>query len=248
MQPTSSQTQQPQVLFISTQLEPLPSKQQQQGQNGPQQQQLQVLNINADPMLSTLPRLMSPDSAALMSPAVQVSPGLQQDMSLSLRIRALLAHTAQSILSPSSLSPFSAAGAVSQLSSNQFTTSTTDNAQQQGPKGILKRSGTHDVQKTNSLQQHDGDQLLKGRAQTLPTHLPSQYHQQQPALRKQFRFNETVIVGEAHGKEEYERKSDFQLNLTPELAMEIKKELNYFKQFEMAVHDDARQHTHLFKL
>lgn len=71
-----------------------------------------------------------------------------------------------------------------------------------------------------------------------------------PALvsNKQFRFNETVYVGEAHSSDDYERKSDFQLRLTAELAYMIKRELNEFKSNEMPVHEESKKFTHIFKL
>ncbi|KAI3644263.1 hypothetical protein MP228_010427 [Amoeboaphelidium protococcarum] len=64
----------------------------------------------------------------------------------------------------------------------------------------------------------------------------------------QFRFNEVVLVGEAHHREDYDRKSDFVLHLTPAIAMMIKRELNDFKSNEMPVHETSRIYTHLFKL
>ena len=65
---------------------------------------------------------------------------------------------------------------------------------------------------------------------------------------KQMRFNPVVTVGETHHREVYERKSDYMLHLTPELAYMIKKELNEFKTTEMAVHESSRIYTHLFKM
>jgi hypothetical protein len=69
-----------------------------------------------------------------------------------------------------------------------------------------------------------------------------------PKHSKQFRFNETVLVGEVHSKEDYDRRSDFHLVLTPEIAMAIKTELNDFKSNEMMVHMQSRHMTHLFTI
>ncbi|KAI3661935.1 hypothetical protein MP638_005976 [Amoeboaphelidium occidentale] len=65
---------------------------------------------------------------------------------------------------------------------------------------------------------------------------------------KKFRFNETVLVGECFNAEDYDRKSDFTLTLTPEIAYMIKRELNEFKTQEMPVHEGSKQFTHLFRL
>ncbi len=65
---------------------------------------------------------------------------------------------------------------------------------------------------------------------------------------KVFRFNEVVYVGEALSGDVYERKSDFQLSLTPELAYMIKRELNEFKANEMPIHEESKQNTHFFKV
>jgi len=63
---------------------------------------------------------------------------------------------------------------------------------------------------------------------------------------KSFRFNEQVLVGETYPKEDYERRSDFMLSLTPEKAYLIKKELNDYKREEMNVHETSRCFTHFF--
>lgn len=63
---------------------------------------------------------------------------------------------------------------------------------------------------------------------------------------KHFRFNSSVLLGEAHSKFEYDRKSDFVLHLTPQVATQIKMELNEFKSTEMPVHENSKCYTHLF--
>lgn len=63
---------------------------------------------------------------------------------------------------------------------------------------------------------------------------------------KQFRFNEQVLVGETWPRYDYERKSGYSLQLTPQKAYQIKKELNDFKRDEMAVHEESRCYTHFF--
>ena len=65
---------------------------------------------------------------------------------------------------------------------------------------------------------------------------------------KNFRFNEIVLVGEAIAKEDYDRTPDFVLRLTPDLAMQIKQELNEFKTKEMPVHESSARFTHFFKM
>ena len=62
---------------------------------------------------------------------------------------------------------------------------------------------------------------------------------------KKFRFNEQVLVGETWGKGDYDRRADNTLRLTPQLAQQIKQELNEYKVMEMAVHEDSRHNTHL---
>jgi hypothetical protein len=65
-------------------------------------------------------------------------------------------------------------------------------------------------------------------------------------VRKVFRFNEIVLVGETHSKHDYERKSDFVMFLPPHIAHMIKKELNDFKSTEMEVHQESAHNTHLY--
>ena len=76
----------------------------------------------------------------------------------------------------------------------------------------------------------------------------SQDKEMQCREKKTFRFNETVLVGETFAKAEYERRSNYMLHLTPELAFMIKKELNEFKMYDMPVHEESRQFTHLYPL
>jgi hypothetical protein len=64
--------------------------------------------------------------------------------------------------------------------------------------------------------------------------------------KKSFRFNETVMIGETFGADEYQRNSGYVLHLTPDLARFIKKELNDFKLNEMIVHQESAHMTHLF--
>jgi hypothetical protein len=74
---------------------------------------------------------------------------------------------------------------------------------------------------------------------------PSLLRSSLPSRRRQFRFNETVLVGETYGPEEYERKGDMKVHLTPTLAFLIRQELNDFKR-EMPVHPDSAHHTHFY--
>ncbi|CEI93883.1 hypothetical protein RMCBS344292_08109 [Rhizopus microsporus] len=62
-------------------------------------------------------------------------------------------------------------------------------------------------------------------------------------------FSSTVIVHETFSRAEYNRRSDNTYtcqNLTPELALDIKKELNNYKLNHMHVHPQSRQFTHFF--
>ncbi|ORE12989.1 hypothetical protein BCV71DRAFT_230077 [Rhizopus microsporus] len=62
-------------------------------------------------------------------------------------------------------------------------------------------------------------------------------------------FSSTVIVHETFSSAEYDRQSDNTYtcqNLTPELALDIKKELNDHKLNNMHVHPQSRQFTHFF--
>ncbi|PHZ07309.1 uncharacterized protein RHIMIDRAFT_275018 [Rhizopus microsporus ATCC 52813] len=62
-------------------------------------------------------------------------------------------------------------------------------------------------------------------------------------------FSSTVRVHETFSSTEYDRRSDNTYtcqNLTPELALDIKKELNDYKLNHMHVHPQSRQLTHFF--
>jgi hypothetical protein len=65
------------------------------------------------------------------------------------------------------------------------------------------------------------------------------------SCRKKFAFNETVLVGETFSSEEYERKGDLKIQLTPTMAYLIRQELNQFKR-EMVVHEESRKFTHYY--
>ena len=60
-----------------------------------------------------------------------------------------------------------------------------------------------------------------------------------------FRFNETVLVGEAFSPEEYDRKGAMKIHMTPTMAYLIRQELNEFKK-EMAVHVESEKNTHFY--
>ncbi|PVV02442.1 hypothetical protein BB560_003103 [Smittium megazygosporum] len=59
-----------------------------------------------------------------------------------------------------------------------------------------------------------------------------------------FRFNETVVVYETFNEEQYDRTGNPLMKITPEIAYEIKRELNEFKFYEMPVHKDSVVNTH----
>ena len=63
---------------------------------------------------------------------------------------------------------------------------------------------------------------------------------------KQFRFNETVLVGETFGSDEYVRKGDLKIHMTPTMAYLIRQELNDFKRI-MPIHENSRKYTHYYK-
>lgn len=65
-------------------------------------------------------------------------------------------------------------------------------------------------------------------------------------IHQQFRFNEIVLVGESWSKDDYERKGDLKLTLTPALAFFIRQELNEFKA-QMDVHPLSAQNTHFYR-
>lgn len=63
------------------------------------------------------------------------------------------------------------------------------------------------------------------------------------------RFNKLVDIHETYAKGDYDRSSDPDAvctRLTATIATQIKQELNYFKHYEMIVHDSSRIHTHYF--
>jgi hypothetical protein len=90
---------------------------------------------------------------------------------------------------------------------------------------------------TNDL----SDEVLKSRATAAMSPVPKR-------INKKFRFCEQVMIGQAHSAEEYDRRPDFILRITPDLARTIKAELNDFKANEMAVHEEARSMTHFYKM
>lgn len=61
------------------------------------------------------------------------------------------------------------------------------------------------------------------------------------------KFSSRILLYDTYGEEEYDRKPDSATcnNLTPQLAMDIKNELNQLKS-EMEVHEDSRCYTHFF--
>lgn len=61
------------------------------------------------------------------------------------------------------------------------------------------------------------------------------------------RFSSRILLYDTYGEEEYDRKPDSATcnSLTPQIALEIKNELNALKS-EMPVHEDSRCYTHFF--
>ncbi|KAJ1952831.1 hypothetical protein IWQ62_006132, partial [Dispira parvispora] len=61
---------------------------------------------------------------------------------------------------------------------------------------------------------------------------------------KQLRFAETVLIYETFDPTLYDRRGEAMMRLTPEIAYEIKTELNNFKMYELIVHEESKQYTH----
>ncbi|KAJ1652396.1 bud neck involved protein [Dispira simplex] len=61
---------------------------------------------------------------------------------------------------------------------------------------------------------------------------------------KQLRFAETVLIYETFDPTLYDRRGEAMMRLTPEIAYEIKTELNNFKMHELIVHEESKQYTH----
>ena len=99
-------------------------------------------------------------------------------------------------------------------------------------KSILKKSGGN-VQKSASISEKEAACI------TSDTYIPQK--------KIKLRFDNEVIVCETFHKDDYSRQSlDYVARqLTPSLALSIKKELNGFKQ-EMEVHEDARHLTQFY--
>ena len=100
-------------------------------------------------------------------------------------------------------------------------------------KGILKK--TSPVQKSASITETEAQSIT-----TAPT-------AQKPKKTMKLRFDNEVAICETFHKDDYSRQSlDYVARqLTPSLALQIKKELNSVKQ-EMEVHEDARHLTQFY--
>lgn len=75
------------------------------------------------------------------------------------------------------------------------------------------------------------------------------YTVQQQPKQHTVKFNKYVRMHDTYSKTEYDRSSDTEAvcnRLTPEIAKEIKQELNDYKMREMVVHEHSRIHNHLF--
>ncbi|EPZ36856.1 hypothetical protein ROZALSC1DRAFT_28985 [Rozella allomycis CSF55] len=62
---------------------------------------------------------------------------------------------------------------------------------------------------------------------------------------KSVKFQDDIVIGITHSGDEYERKGEFNLNITPVMAYLIKQELNALKR-EMDIHEDSRKYTHFY--
>ena len=107
--------------------------------------------------------------------------------------------------------------------------------------GISVQPSSSDIEMTDCVEVTTRQLMIKGILKSTSTI-------NSITAEKQFRFNEIVLVGEAHSRDEYERKSDFQLQLTPALAYMIKRELNEFKSGEMEVHEESRGNTQIYRV
>lgn len=61
------------------------------------------------------------------------------------------------------------------------------------------------------------------------------------------KFSSRILLYDTYGEDEYDRKPETATcnNLTPQLALDIKNELNEVKS-EMQVHESSRCYTHFF--
>lgn len=98
------------------------------------------------------------------------------------------------------------------------------------PKGILKATKSENVQKSASIPETEAIKMSHPTKKTM-----------------KLRFDNEVSVCETFHKEDYSRQSlDYVARqLTPSLAMSIKKELNAVKQ-EMEVHEESRHLTQFY--
>lgn len=85
--------------------------------------------------------------------------------------------------------------------------------------------------------------LSFGRLGMLDSIVPHKGEDEKPKVK----FSSRILLYDTYGEDEYDRKPESSTcnNLTPQLAMEIKSELNQFKS-EMEVHEDSRRYTLFF--
>ncbi|KAJ1977229.1 bud neck involved protein [Dimargaris cristalligena] len=65
-----------------------------------------------------------------------------------------------------------------------------------------------------------------------------------PQRKRSLKFAETVLIYETFDPTLYDRRGEAMMRLTPEIAFQIKSELNHFKMYELEVHEDSKQYTH----
>ncbi|KAJ1923699.1 hypothetical protein IWQ60_005725 [Tieghemiomyces parasiticus] len=107
------------------------------------------------------------------------------------------------------------------------------------PPSILKTYSAYDDTPTNT------DALVSPSLSS--SSLSASFDQQLtqgPRRKHSLRFAETVLIYETFDPTLYDRRGDAMMRLTPEIAFQIKSELNHFKMYELEVHEDSRQYTH----
>lgn len=72
-------------------------------------------------------------------------------------------------------------------------------------------------------------------------------HKEDEAAKPNVKFSSRILLYDTYGGDEYDRKPDSATcnSLTPQLALQIKNELNELKS-EMPIHEDSRCYTHFF--
>lgn len=104
---------------------------------------------------------------------------------------------------------------------------------------------------TSTIKQEDKPKTLNRRRNRTSVSLGSMFDSLIPhkeeAQKLSVKFSSRILLYDTYNEDEYDRKPDSATcnTLTPQIAMEIKNELNQLKA-EMPVHEDSRCYTHFF--